>query len=74
MSYPGRPAGLVSRGPGAGLVLAVLLAIALLAAACGGAAATNPWPTPVFVEAVTQPPWAAGRPRTTRLGPRPPCA
>ncbi len=56
MSYPGRPAGLVSRGPGAGLVLAVVVAIALLAAACGGGAASNPWPTPVFVEAVTQAP------------------
>ena len=56
MSYPGRPAGLVSRGPGAGLVLSVLVTVALMAAACGGADATNPWPTPVFVEAITQPP------------------
>ena len=53
MSLPGRQAGLVPRGPAAVLVIAV---IAVLVAACGGGTAGNPWPTPVFVEAVTQPP------------------
>jgi protein SCO1/2 len=53
MSFPGRRAGLAPRGPAAVLALAV---IAVLAAACGSGTAGNPWPTPVFVEAVTQPP------------------
>ena len=56
MSYPGRPAGFVARGPGAGFVLAVLSILAVVVTACGGRAAANPWPTPVFVEAVTQAP------------------
>jgi protein SCO1/2 len=60
MSHPGRAAGFAAQGSGAGLVLAVSAFIAVLVAACGGgAAATNPWPTPVFVEAITQAPLGA---------------
>ena len=53
MSPPGRWAGLHPHGPAAVLALAVTV---VLVVACGGGTARNPWPTPVFVEAITQPP------------------
>jgi protein SCO1/2 len=69
MSYPGRPAGFVARGPGAGFVLAVLSILAVVVTACGERAVANPWPTPVFVEAVTQAP--LGSRETAYEPPRP---
>jgi protein SCO1/2 len=53
MSVPGQRAGLVPHGPAAIIVLALA---ALIAAACGGGSSKIPWPTAVFVEAVTQAP------------------
>lgn len=66
MSSRGRRAGLISHGHVAALILA---ATAVLVAACGGGAASDPWPTPVFVEAVTQAP--LGNRETAYEPPRP---
>ena len=66
MPIPGRRAGLVPPGPAAVVVIAFAT---ILVAACGGGAARNPWPTPVFVEAVTQAPM--GRRETAYDPPRP---
>jgi protein SCO1 len=75
MSSPGRLAGLATHGsatvlasPGPVTIL-VLAMIAVLVAACGGGTASNPWPTPVFVEAVTQAPM--GNRETAYDPPRP---
>ena len=54
MSTPGRRAGLVPRHPVAALML--VLVTALVAACSGASGGANASLTPVFVEAVTQPP------------------
>ena len=58
MSFSGRRAGPVPRH---GATTLVLVAIAALVTACSGTgdAGRNAWPTPVFVEAITQPPLGA---------------
>lgn len=56
MSSSGRRAGSSSRLPATVLVLVLALAAAVSACADTGDTGANAWPTPVFVEAVTQPP------------------
>jgi len=58
MSHPGRRAGLVTHRHAPVLALAALAVVAVLVAACGGAAPGGSGASagPVFVEAVTQPP------------------